>query len=440
MLRLHSFTVLINFCILLLAGFISIHLRFYDKSIPNDLYYLLIFIGSFTFILVNRVQYSNFSKNVVKASAQIIKNWLVCFGLILLGILFTQSSIAFSRIWIISWGFVSSIGLLSINLIAYSYLSKKSSSLLTTSRIVIVGKNLTTKKLIYAINNNPWLNYQLAIHLPNFEKSKLEKIHHHVIDEIWLCPSLNEMPNLREIIHSLAQSSARIRLSLDLSECHLLNHGIGEVSGTPMIDLSSPPFTGNAALYKTLEDILLSSIFLVALSPILLIIALAVKINSPGPILYKQTRVGLNGKPFDMLKFRTMPVDTERDGAHWGGSESKVADSFSLFLRKYNLDELPQFVNVLKGQMSIVGPRPERVEFIDQFAKEIPDYAKKHLVKAGITGWAQIHGLRGDTDLHQRIEYDLYYIEHWSLGLDLKIIMITAIQSAFPKLSNTITT
>jgi len=163
------------------------------------------------------------------------------------------------------------------------------------------------------------------------------------------------------------------------------------------------------------------------------VISIFVKLNSPGPVFYQQTRVGLNGKPFEMLKFRTMPVDIEKDGARWGGSESKVVDSFSLFLRKYNLDELPQFFNVLKGQMSIVGPRPERVEFINQFSKEIPDYAKKHLVKAGITGWAQIHGLRGDTDLHKRIEYDLYYIENWSLLLDLKIILLTAIEPFISK-------
>jgi putative colanic acid biosynthesis UDP-glucose lipid carrier transferase len=144
-------------------------------------------------------------------------------------------------------------------------------------------------------------------------------------------------------------------------------------------------------------------------------------------------RVGLNGKPFEMLKFRSMPPDAEKDGVRWGGSNTKVVDSFSLFLRKYNLDELPQFLNVLMGQMSIVGPRPERVEFIDQFAQEIPNYAKKHLVKAGITGWAQINGLRGDTDLRERIEYDLYYIENWSLFLDLKIILITALESFLPR-------
>jgi putative colanic acid biosynthesis UDP-glucose lipid carrier transferase len=130
-----------------------------------------------------------------------------------------------------------------------------------------------------------------------------------------------------------------------------------------------------------------------------------------------------------MLKFRSMPVDIEKDGAHWGGSDNKVAHPLAKWMRRLNLDELPQFINVLKGEMSIVGPRPERTEFIGQFRDQIPNYMKKHLVKAGITGWAQVHGLRGDTDLHKRIEYDLFYIENWSIWLDLKIILMTIIQT-----------
>jgi len=126
-----------------------------------------------------------------------------------------------------------------------------------------------------------------------------------------------------------------------------------------------------------------------------------------------------------MLKFRSMPVDVEKNGVQWGGARNKAATPFGAFLRKTSLDELPQFINVLKGDMSIVGPRPERPMFVEKFKDEIPDYMKKHLVKAGITGWAQINGWRGDTDLAKRIEYDLYYIEHWSLWFDLRIILLT---------------
>jgi putative colanic acid biosynthesis UDP-glucose lipid carrier transferase len=213
----------------------------------------------------------------------------------------------------------------------------------------------------------------------------------------------------------------------------LINHGSTEVLGVNMLNLNASPFSGEALISKNVEDFVISLLILICLSPLLLVLAIAVKVTSPGPILYRQERVGLNGRPFMMLKFRSMPADVEKNGVRWGNSEGKIAHPFSKWMRRMNLDELPQFINVLRGQMSIVGPRPERVEFIDQFSREVPNYAKKHLVKAGITGWAQIHGLRGDTDLNKRIEYDLFYIENWSLLLDLKIILLTAVEPFLSK-------
>lgn len=192
-----------------------------------------------------------------------------------------------------------------------------------------------------------------------------------------------------------------------------------------MYDLSTTPMTGVNALVKWCEDKVLASLILVSISPLMFLLAAGVKLSSPGPIFYRQERVGLNNQPFEMLKFRSMPIDAESEGIQWGRSASKVNFRFGHFIRRTSLDELPQFLNVLKGDMSIVGPRPERPMFVEQFKEEIPDYMKKHLVKAGITGWAQVNGWRGDTDLATRIEYDLYYIENWSLWFDLKIIFMT---------------
>ena len=157
----------------------------------------------------------------------------------------------------------------------------------------------------------------------------------------------------------------------------------------------------------------------------MVILALGVKLSSPGPVFYRQERVGLNGQPFMMLKFRSMPMGVEKNGIQWGGAQKKEVTRFGKLLRKTSLDELPQFINVIKGDMSIVGPRPERTLFVEQFKHEIPGYMQKHMVKAGITGWAQINGWRGDTDLAKRIECDLWYIENWSIWLDLKIILLT---------------
>ncbi len=186
-------------------------------------------------------------------------------------------------------------------------------------------------------------------------------------------------------------------------------------------------------ILKRIEDIMLSMIILVIVSPIMLILAIGIKTTSRGPILYRQTRVTLNNKNFEMLKFRSMPINTEKNDVQWGNSQEKVKTKFGQFIRVTSLDELPQFLNVLKGDMSIVGPRPERDIFIKSLSKEVPGYMNKHLVKAGITGWAQINGWRGDTSLKKRIEFDLYYIKNWTLWFDIKIIFLTIFKGFFNK-------
>jgi len=170
----------------------------------------------------------------------------------------------------------------------------------------------------------------------------------------------------------------------------------------------------------------LSILLLLAASPAILLIALGVKLSSHGPVFYRQERVTWNGERFQMLKFRTMPVDAEAaTGPVWARAGEQRATAFGSFLRRSSLDELPQLINVLKGDMSLVGPRPERPEFVERFRQQIPGYMQKHLVKGGITGWAQVNDLRGDTDLTRRIEYDLYYIDNWSLMFDLRILCLT---------------
>ncbi|HEY0334200.1 MAG TPA: exopolysaccharide biosynthesis polyprenyl glycosylphosphotransferase, partial [Stenotrophomonas sp.] len=170
----------------------------------------------------------------------------------------------------------------------------------------------------------------------------------------------------------------------------------------------------------------LAGLILMAISPLMLVLAAAVKLSSPGPVFYRQERMSWNNKTFWMLKFRSMPVDAEQGtGAVWAKAGECRATRVGAFLRKTSLDELPQFLNVLKGDMSIVGPRPERPVFVHKFKQEIPAYMKKHMVKAGITGWAQVNGWRGSTDLCKRIECDLFYIENWSLWFDIKIVFLT---------------
>ncbi|MBT6049310.1 MAG: exopolysaccharide biosynthesis polyprenyl glycosylphosphotransferase, partial [Candidatus Scalindua sp.] len=212
----------------------------------------------------------------------------------------------------------------------------------------------------------------------------------------------------------------------DLIELATLRGGIGEFEGMPIISLRDTPLYGWNVVVKRVTDIVLSITILLAVSPLMIVISFLVKATSIGPVFYRQERMGLDGRIFSMLKFRTMETQAEKEtGPVWAAKGDSRKTIIGSFLRKTSMDELPQFFNVLKGDMSIVGPRPEREFFIQQFRSKIPKYMLRHKMKAGITGWAQISGWRGNTSLEKRIEYDLYYIENWSLWFDLEIMWLT---------------
>jgi putative colanic acid biosynthesis UDP-glucose lipid carrier transferase len=248
------------------------------------------------------------------------------------------------------------------------------------------------------------------------------------IDEVWICLPLSEYEAIKEVRYWLRHSTVTQRLVPDLSTIRLVRHQVDEILDMPVLNLTDSPMRGFNRVLKALEDRVLAGFILLLISPFMLFIALGVKLTSKGPVFYRQRRVGWDGSAFSMLKFRSMPVNTEsQTGPVWARQSEQRATRFGTLLRRTSLDELPQFINVLKGDMSIVGPRPERPVFVEQFKHKIPGYMQKHLVKAGITGWAQVNGWRGNTDLRKRIEHDLYYIEHWSLWLDFKIIALTAL-------------
>jgi exopolysaccharide biosynthesis polyprenyl glycosylphosphotransferase len=216
-----------------------------------------------------------------------------------------------------------------------------------------------------------------------------------------------------------------VKLVPDVYQYATLFGGLEEFGGLPIVNLQSTGMLGINAILKRAFDVLFSALFLVLLSPLLLFVAALVRLSGKGPVLYRQERVGLDGEPFQMLKFRTMRADAEAEGARFAQPADPRATGVGGLLRRTSLDELPQLFNVLKGEMSLVGPRPERPVFIERFRRHIPRYQLRHMVKAGMTGWAQIHGLRGNTSIEKRVEYDLYYIEHWSLLLDLRILART---------------
>jgi len=199
--------------------------------------------------------------------------------------------------------------------------------------------------------------------------------------------------------------------------------------GLPVINIRHVPLSNTfPALMKRATDIVGSLVAIILFSPVMLFCVIGIKRSSPGPVIFKQERVGLHNRPFKMYKFRTMVVQKEEDEkTAWTVKNDPRVTKIGRFMRKHNLDELPQFFNILKGDMSLVGPRPERPFFVERFQEEIPRYMIKHQVRPGLTGWAQINGLRGDTSIRKRIEYDLYYIENWTYLLDIKILILTVI-------------
>jgi exopolysaccharide biosynthesis polyprenyl glycosylphosphotransferase len=179
---------------------------------------------------------------------------------------------------------------------------------------------------------------------------------------------------------------------------------------------------------KRLMDVGLSAVGLFAISPLLAAIALSVKLSSPGPVFYAQERLGRDGRTFTIYKFRSMPLNAEAAGPMWTARDDERATPLGAYLRRYSLDELPQLWNVLKGDMSLVGPRPERPFFVEQFRERVPKYMDRHLVRSGLTGWAQVNGLRGDVSIEERTRYDIYYVENWSVLLDLRILLKTVVE------------
>jgi Undecaprenyl-phosphate glucose phosphotransferase len=246
------------------------------------------------------------------------------------------------------------------------------------------------------------------------------------IDQAFIALPLEAQSAVEKIVQQLSGEMVDIKIVPDLYQYVVLRGSVEEFAGLPIVTLSGSPMYGWNSVLKRAFDLCVSVVLLLLCTPCLGLIALLVKLTSHGPIFYAQERMSFDGRVFRMLKFRTMQVDAEHDtGSVWAQEHDPRCTRFGALLRRTSLDELPQLWNVVQGEMSLVGPRPERPVFVEEFRKSIPRYMLRHRVKAGMTGWAQVQGWRGNTSLERRVEHDLYYIQHWSLSLDVKILCLT---------------
>lgn len=374
----------------------------------------------------------------------------LAWGTVLLGLMFlaffTKTGATFSRGWLGVWALTGWVSLIACRVQLRLLLRWARSRGFNQRRVVIVGEADLGSEVIKRIQGAPWMGLNVVGFFSGEDEADvrahpdaplcggLAEVASFVadkdIDQVWVAMSLRDEEKLRALLHELRYSTVDIRFVPDLFGLRLLNHSVMDVAGLPVINLSISPMTGVNRWVKAVEDWVLALLILLLVSPVLLLISLVVKLTSPGPVLFKQKRYGWEGKVITVYKFRSMVLHREEDGAV---TQARRNDSritrVGAFLRRTSLDELPQFINVLQGRMSIVGPRPHAVAHNEHYKALIDDYMKRHKVKPGITGWAQINGWRGETDtvdkMEKRVEYDLYYIENWSLWFDLKIIFLT---------------
>ncbi|MBR3635835.1 MAG: undecaprenyl-phosphate glucose phosphotransferase [Lachnospiraceae bacterium] len=308
--------------------------------------------------------------------------------------------------------------------------------------ILIVGYSRAAEEYINRLNANPQWGYVVRGILDNnvpigtvYKGVKVVGVIDDIdvvlpgatLDEIAVTLPLSDYDMLAEIVSKCEKSGVHTKFIPDYSSLIPNRPYTEELDGLPVINIRYVPLTNTLnAVVKRIFDFIFSLAGIIILSPLMIILALIVRFSSKGPVIYKQERIGLHNKSFNIYKFRTMRVQeaTEEQKAWTVKDDPRVTKSGRV-MRRFNLDELPQLFNILKGDMSLVGPRPERPQFVEQFKEEIPRYLIKHQVRPGLTGWAQVNGFRGDTSIHKRISYDLYYIENWSFGFDLKILFLT---------------
>ena len=252
------------------------------------------------------------------------------------------------------------------------------------------------------------------------------------IDELYVALSLDEHVKMLELIGVANREFVDVKVVPDLIQVIALRARLEELDGVPVISINDVPLRGLSSLVKRTIDVGVAAVALGFLSLPFAVIAACIKATSPGPVFYRQERMGLDGRPFRVYKFRSMLADAEREtGPVWTRRDDPRRTPVGRVLRQLSLDELPQLWNVIRGDMSLVGPRPERPFFVEQFRQRVPQYMLRHKVRSGLTGWAQVNGWRGDTSIEKRIEYDLYYIENWSVALDFKIMWLTVLRVFF---------
>lgn len=450
--------VLLDVVVVILSLIISWWLRFKTTMfgpigghLPIENYILFLI---FAVIPVYLILYFSFGlykprrtyKSIFSEATQIIKVNIVAF-VVLVAILFILNQPDFSRIMLFLLSVVASVIGIMERFVIRNFLKKIRINNKNLKHILIVGDNDLAYTFARRIRNNPYLGFDISGFLGRSEHVGMEIegseiigsfedldmiLDNNTFDRVVLAIPLKYYYKLNELVESCERVGIKAEVIPDYIRYFPAQPSVDMIEDIPIINIRYVPLDDpfNRTL-KYISDYLISIIAIIITSPIMIGTAIAIKLTSPGPIIFKQERIGFQGEHFKMYKFRSMRVQPLDDEASkWTTKDDPRKTKVGNFIRRTSIDELPQFFNVLKGDMSVVGPRPERPYFVEEFRKEIPKYMVKHQVRPGITGWAQIHGCRGDTSINKRIEYDIEYVENWHMGLDLGIMIKTVLKKS----------
>ncbi|WP_406536962.1 undecaprenyl-phosphate glucose phosphotransferase [Methanobrevibacter sp.] len=383
-------------------------------------------------------------KNIFSEATQIIKVNILAF-ITLVSILFIINQPDFSRIMLFLLAIIATFFGIIERFVIRSILKRMRINNKNIKHILIVGDNELAFTFARRIRENPYLGFVVSGFLGRSDHIGREIEGSRVIggfkdidrildmnrfDRVVLAIPLKYYYKINELVESCERVGIKAEIIPDYIRYFPAQPSVDMIEDIPIINIRYVPLDDDFNKFlKYLSDYVIALIAIVITSPIMIITAIAIKLTSPGPIIFKQERIGHNSKPFMMYKFRSMKVqDPGEEKSEWTTKDDPRKTRVGELIRKTSIDELPQFFNVLKGDMSVVGPRPERPYFVQQFKETVPKYMVKHQVKPGLTGWAQIHGCRGDTSITKRIEYDIEYVENWHMGLDLAIMIKTAVK------------
>ncbi len=415
----------------------------YQMTLPSD--YSMMVTLNFLLILLIFPKFKLYSswrgRSRIHRAFQVLYAWVCVLVAILVALFMLKSSAIFSRKWFFIWGVSAYFYLVIYRALIDQILNFLRKHKFNRKMIVVYGAGAVGKSVQEKLSENYEVGFDILAFVDDNDKIQDTKINGVPVlapvklndlmgecDEIWLALPLRADKKMQEILHDTRHHTCVIRFIPDIFNFRLLNHSVTEIADIPIIEINGTPMSWVDRLVKRVSDFILAAIILLLISPILLTIALAIKLTSRGPILYKQTRHGWSGKPINVYKFRSMYFEKNEVFKQATSADCRITP-VGKFLRKTSLDELPQFFNVLQGRMSIVGPRPHAIVMNLEYQDKIDNYMQRHKVRPGITGWAQVNGFRGETDtiekMQKRIEYDLYYIENWSLFFDYRIILQT---------------